>query len=407
VKEQVTTAPADVEHGDRRVRVVWVKRRWVCEVAECPVRTFTESLPQVPRRCRLTVRLREHCAALVAEDGMAVQQAARRTGTSWPTVHDAFAARVDPVLETPLGLVEHLGIDEHRRGRHRWATDSGSGEYVVLADRWHTCFFDLSGDQGLLGQVEGRSSDDAAYWLASQSPAWRHHVKVAVIDMCTIYASAVRRMLPHAVLAVDPFHIVQLATKIVGDVRRRAVREKYGRRGKTGDTEYGLKNLLVKNLEHLRPEQQTKIIEVLEQDRHGQQILAAWIAKEKLRALIALRATFTRSTPAASQVRHALAEFFSWCADHDDIPEIATIARTVDRWAPAITAAILLGDSNARSKGLNRVAKLEATNAYGFRNPAHQRRRVRTACTRSNRRSSPTATKRRPQTVIIREQDPG
>ena len=35
---------------------------------------------------------------------------------------------------------------------------------LLAADRWHTCFFDLSGDQGLLGQVEGRTANDASYW---------------------------------------------------------------------------------------------------------------------------------------------------------------------------------------------------------------------------------------------------
>ena len=53
--------------------------------------------------------------------------------------------------------------------------------------------------------------------------------------------------------SVDLFHVVQLAVKMTGDVRRRAVREKYGRRGRSGDPEYGLKGLLVRNLEHLRP----------------------------------------------------------------------------------------------------------------------------------------------------------
>jgi transposase len=42
--------------------------------------------------------------------------------------------------------------------------------------------------------------------------------------------------------------------------------------------------------------------------------------------------------------------------------------------------------SNARSESLNRIAKLEARLAYGFRNPANQRRRVRIACTRGARR---------------------
>src|SRR5260221_354454 len=105
--------------------------------------------------------------------GPRVAQAAGECGLSWRVVHAAFAARADPALAQPPSLVAHLGIDEHRRGRPRWLTDDGTGEYVLLADRWHTCFFDLSGDQGLLGQVEGRTADDAAYWLAQASPAWR------------------------------------------------------------------------------------------------------------------------------------------------------------------------------------------------------------------------------------------
>jgi hypothetical protein len=43
---------------------------------------------------------------------------------------------------------------------------------------------------------------------------------------------------------LDLFHVVQLAVKAVGDMRRRSTREKYGRRGKAGDPEYGIKGLL-------------------------------------------------------------------------------------------------------------------------------------------------------------------
>jgi transposase len=130
--------------------------------------------------------------------------------------HAAFAEHADPLLEQPLALIDHLGIDEHRRGRPGLRSDPATGEYVLLADRWHTCFFDLSGDQGLLGQVEGRTADDAAYWLARCSAAWRDHIGVVAVDMCTIYASAVRRMLPAARLVIDLFHVVQLAVKMTG-----------------------------------------------------------------------------------------------------------------------------------------------------------------------------------------------
>ncbi|HUK71175.1 MAG TPA: ISL3 family transposase [Streptosporangiaceae bacterium] len=406
VREQVVTRPADIGHGRGQVRVAWVKRRWECRVASCPRGTFTESLPAVPPRCRVTERLRDHAGRLIAEDGRTVAQAARECGLSWPVAHAAFAATADPLLDQPPAPVAHLGIDEHRRGRPRWRADAETGEYVLLADRWHTCFFDLSGDQGLLGQVEGRTADDAAYWLAQAPAAWRDAIRIVAIDMCAIYASAVRRALPRAQLIVDLFHVVQLAVKMTADVRRRAVREKYGRRGRSGDAEYGIKSLLVRNLEHLRLDQFAKVVDTLGADRHGQEIAAAWIGKEKLRDVLNLRARVTRSTPCERDVRGRLASFYDWCAQNDDIAELLTLARTISKWEDEIVAAVLTGVTNARSEALNRLAKLEARIAYSFRNPANQRRRVRIACTRTARRS-PIVPPRRSRQVTGRQPDPG
>jgi transposase len=183
----------------------------------------------------------------------------------------------------------------------------------LLADRWHTCFFDLDGEHGLLGQVQGRTADDAAYWLAGATPAWRDAVQVVCIDMYNIYASAVRRMLPRAVLTADLFHVVQLAVKAVGDVRRRVVRARYGRRGRSGDPEYGIKGLLARNLEHLSAAQFAKIIDTLDRDRYGQEIAAAWIGKEKLRDALNLRARVTGSVPCERAVRDRLFTFYDRC----------------------------------------------------------------------------------------------
>jgi transposase len=406
VHEHVLAHPRDLRRGADEVRVAWLKRRWKCGNGGCARKTFTESLPAVPARCRLTERLRGLAGAEVAERGCTVAEAARWQHVSWPVAHQAFAAQADPVLEQPPSRVAHLGIDEHRRGRPRWRADADSGEYVLLADRWHTCFFDLSGDQGLLGQVEGRTAGDAAYWLAQAAPAWRDAIDVVAIDMCSIYASAVRRMLPGAQLVVDLFHVVQLAVKMTGDVRRRAVREKYGRRGRSGDAEYGLKGLLVRNLEHLSPGQFARVIDTLGRDRHGREITAAWIAKEKLRDVLNLRARVTGSAPGERDVRGRLFRFYDWCAQNDDIPELLTLARTISRWENEIVCAVLTGVTNARSESLNRIAKLEARLAYSFRNPANQRRRVRIACTRGTRRPQ-NIPARRSRLVTGRQPDPG
>jgi transposase len=397
--DTVLARPRDVRRADDQVSVWWVKSRWKCDAPGCDRKTFTEWLPQVPR-CRLTRRLREQAGAEIAGRGITPAEAARHAGISWPAAHDAFAAAAGPVLEQALEPVAHRGIDEHRRGRPRWQIDEQTGEYVLLADRWHTCFFDLSGDQGLLGQVEGRTADDAAYWLAQATPACRDRVQTVAIDMCSIYASAVRRMLPGARIAVDLFHVVHLAVKMTGDVRRRAVRGKYGRRGRSGDPEYGIKNLLTRNLEHLSAGQFAKITDILQADPAGQEIAAAWIGKEKLRHALNLRARVTGSVPCERNVRDRLFAFYDWCACNDDISELVSLARTVSRWENEIVCAVLTGITNATSESLNRLAKLEARLACGFRNPANQRRRVRIACTRGRRRKSRTATSNRPRPVV-------
>ncbi len=343
VHETVVTRPRDVRRAGDVVGLRWVKYRRKCGNPACPRQTFTEWVPQLPPRCQITARLRGQAGHEVAGRGITPAEAARHAGVSWHTAHAAFTAAAGEVLEQDLAPVAHLGIDEHRRGRARFAADPQTGQYIMLADRWHTCFFDLDGGQGLLGQVQGRTADDAAYWLAGATPVWRDAVQVVCIDLCSIYASAVRRMLPHATLTADLFHVVQLAVKATGDVRRRVVRARYGRRGRSGDPEYGIKSLLVRNLEHLSAAQFTKILDVLGRDRYGQQIAAAWIAKEKLRDALNLRARITGSTPCERAVRGRLFLFYDWCAQHDDIPELVTLAQTISRWEDQIVAAVVTG----------------------------------------------------------------
>jgi transposase len=394
VHEVVVTRPRDVRASGQVIDLFLVKRRLECKEPGCPRGTFTEWVPQVPPRCTITRRLLDQAGSEVADRGITPAESARHAGVSWPSAHAAFAAKADETLGAEPAPVAHLGIDEHRRGRPRWRKDTGSGEYVQLADRWHVCFYDLDGNQGLLGQVEGRTVDDTAYWLAGATPAWRDAVQVVAIDMCTVFASAVRRMLPRAKIAVDLFHVVQLAVKTAGDVRRRAIRELYGRRGKSADPEYGIKHLLERNAENLSPDDFAKIIDVLEASAEGQQIALAWIAKEKLRDVLKLRARVAGSTPCERQVRDKLFSFYDWCARHEDVPELVTLANTIARWENEIVTAVITGVTNATSESLNRLAKLEARMAYGFRNPANQRRRVRTACTRGTRRQTATGTKR-------------
>jgi len=345
VHDLAVACPRDVRRGDDPVELRWVKRRLKCVNAACPRKTFTERIAAVPPGRRVTQRLREHCAAEVADRGVTPAEAARHAGVSWPV-----ARRVRRQGGRAAGRPARPGsAPGDRRAPARPAPverDEQTGQYVQLADRWHVNFCDLSGRQGMLGQVEGRTAYDAAYWLLQAPPAWRDRVEVVAIDLCTVFLAAVRRALPQAQVAVDLFQVVQLAGKAVGDVRRRATREKYGRRGKEGDTEYGIKGLLNRNLESLSPAQFARVIQTLDADGHGQQIALAWIAKEKLRAALNLRARFSRSQPCERQVRDRLFAFCDWCAAHEAIPELITLATTISRWEDEIVTAVLTGVTN-------------------------------------------------------------
>jgi transposase len=114
-----------------------------------------------------------------------------------------------------------------------------------------------------------------------------------------------------------------------------------------------------------------------------------------------------RDLPGMTRRGGRLSAFYDWCAQNEAIPELVTLTTTISRWEEQIVTAVLTGVTNATSESLNRLAKLEARLAYGFRNPASQRRRVRVACTRGTRRQSPTATSRTKRSVISQQQVPG
>jgi hypothetical protein len=59
VHETVLARPRDVRRAADPVDLRWVNVRRKCGNCECLRKTFTEWVPQLPPRCRITARLRE------------------------------------------------------------------------------------------------------------------------------------------------------------------------------------------------------------------------------------------------------------------------------------------------------------------------------------------------------------
>ena len=104
-------------------------------------------------------RLRAQIGAAIGDATRSVAEVAAAHGVSWPTAHRAFVDHADAALAEPAA---DAGA-RHRRDPPRkapvGATTRTTGRWVRV-DRWDTGFVDLDGDQGLLGQHEGRTGAD-------------------------------------------------------------------------------------------------------------------------------------------------------------------------------------------------------------------------------------------------------
>jgi transposase len=383
-KDWVLTRPRDLPCGGEFAAMQWRKRRWRCRTLDCPKQTFTEQVAQVPAGMRTTTRLRTALAVAV-EDGRDQSEVAAAHRVSWPTVQRAVVAHGAVELGEPEPTAV-LGMDETRFGRPRWRPDGHHDDgriRWVRTDPWETGFVDLTGDQGLLGQVDGRTSAAVRAWLAERTEEFRAGAQVAVIDPHAGNAAAERAVLPHAQLAVDHFHLVMLANKAVTAVRQRVTRELLGRRGRKLDPAWANRRLLLRGRERLSEPALARMWNgCVDHDPSGQ-ILSAWIAKEELRELCATAAAGGHR----HEIRARLYAFYRWCADAD-IPELTTLAETIDTWWPAIEVFLTTGLTNARTEGTNRLIKQVKRAACGFRNRENYRRRVRLHCTRRTRRLS-------------------
>jgi transposase len=383
-KDWVLTRPRDLPCGGELAQMQWRKRRWRCRTEDCPRASFTEQVAQVPAGMRTTTRLRGALAVAV-EDGRDQAEVAAAHGVSWPTVQRAVVARGAVELVEPAP-VRVLGMDETRFGRPRWLPEGEHDDGRVRwrrTDPWETGFVDISGGQSLLGQVDGRTRAAVQAWLAARTEEFRAGVEVVVIDPHAGYAAAVRADLPDAKVAVDHFHLIMLANRAVTVVRQRVTRELLGRRGRKIDPAWANRRLLLRGRERLSEAASARMWNgCVDHDPSGQ-ILSAWIAKEELRALCATAARGGHP----GEIRDRLHAFYRWCADAQ-IPELTTLAETIETWWPAIEVFLTTGLTNARTEGTNRLIKQVKRAACGFRNRDNYRRRVRLHCTRHTRRLS-------------------
>ena len=318
-----------------RCLVEYELRRVRCP--DCGVRV--EAVPWARPRARHT-RDFEDLVAFMAQQ-MAKTPITTLLRIGWDTVgaivERVVADRLD--VERLQGLVM-IGVDEisYRRGQ-RYLTqvcDHRTGAIVWASPGRNAAtlqaFFDELGED-------------------AQS------IRAVSIDMNGGYEKAIRHGLPDAQICFDPFHVVQLASRAVDDVRR--AEWNTAGKSKTGHGRWvkGLRWSLLK-----APEKQTmrQLAALHEVEHANKRLYRAFLLKEELRLLYHL------DDPALAEPH--LTAWLAW-ASRSKLKPFVKLARTLRARRDGILAAIRLGLSNGRMEGLNSKVRLLSHRSFGFHGP--------------------------------------
>jgi transposase len=259
---------------------------------------------------------------------------------AWRTVGgicERVAAEAKHELDLLAGL-QRIGIDEisHRKGQ-RYLT------VVVCHDSGR-----------LVWAAAGRDRKTVEAFLDQLGEQRCKEVELVSCDMAAWIAGPVSERCPQAELCLDPFHVVQLATDALDDIRREVWNEAR-RAGQTALAKElkGARFALWKNPDNLTARQRAKLADIQHTNRR---LYRAYLLKEQLRQIYQLPAKAARAL---------LERWLAW-ARRCRLEPFRKLARTISDQRAGILAAIEHGLSNARVEAINTQIRLITRRAFGF-----------------------------------------
>ncbi|MGH8965245.1 MAG: transposase, partial [Actinomycetes bacterium] len=209
----------------------------------------------------------------------------------------------------------------------------------------------VSAGEGIAGAwiTDGTELDPRLFARASR-------LRAVSMDMTGGYAKSVREHAPQATIVIDNYHVVQLATKALDEVRREYWNEL--RHAGDADAAKQFKHdrwALLKNPDDLTDRQASTLAAIR---AGGGKVARAWALKEMVRAIFAPGLTVN----AVGELLDRLLARLSRCR----LPPFIRLGRTIRKHRDGILAARRLKLSNARAEALNNRVKLIVRRAYGF-----------------------------------------
>jgi len=299
---------------------------------------IVQDVPWAARQSGFTLDFEDQCAWLAVHTNRTAASELLRI--AWRTV-GRIVKRVGDDARAHTDLLDGLrriGIDElsHRKG-HKYVT--------VVVDH----------DTGrLVWMAPGRDKETLGKFFDALGPERSALLQLVSADGAEWIEDVVRQRAPQATRCLDPFHVVQWATKALDEVRREKWNElrKVGAHGHAKD----LKNArwaLWKNPENLTPRQEKTLGWLA---TSNEKLYRAYLLKESLRSVFHL--------PGAPAVER-LDAWQKW-AQRSRIPPFVKLASSIRSYRPAIVATIAHRLSNAIVEAKNTQLRLLLRQAFGF-----------------------------------------
>jgi transposase len=182
-------------------------------------------------------------------------------------------------------------------------------------------------------------------------------IELVPCDMAESIASAVAERCPNATRCVDPFHVTQLATDALDEIRREVWNQarRLEHRQAAKDLK-GARFALWKNPGRLTERQQLRLAQIQQTNKP---LYRAYLISQQLRQI------YRVPHEEATQLLDA---WLAW-ARRSRLAPFVKLAKTITKQRPGIEAAIQHGLSNARTEQVNTQLRLITRRAFGFHTP--------------------------------------
>lgn len=257
---------------------------------------------------------------------------------AWATVGAIVAYVVGENLpEDRFDGLEAIGVDEFYYGHGRKKV------LTIVVNHLTGC---------LIWAGEGDGAAALSAFFEFLGPKRRETIRLVTLDMDAGYLKAVQGYLPQAIVAYDPFHVVQLIHRTLDEVRRTEVR---GAPPAERKAVKGLRYALRKNPWNLKAGEAGRLREL---ETANRRLYRAYLLKESILQ------TYAYASPVHAE--NHLLKTIAW-AGRSKLQPFRRLAVTLRKHLEGVLAAVRFGFTNARLEATCRHLRVLSARAYGFR----------------------------------------